>query len=542
MAVHAQSNIRLNTIPAYTSLLGGHFVYKSSASPSGLTLPSANIIQKLHDNPANWEYNTNIGANGINLRYNEVVLSQWTTNGLTFYLPASSGGVVTQGSKGLEITQSGINFYNPTSHGVDATLDSNGLTLTKGGIKVGTPNSRGFVYLSSEDYPKGSPNGITINGHNPTGETDAAWRQIIGTKFGVDADGVLYAQDAVITGQITIGNHDIDRELNELQEGLDGVITYDHTYVINKDSNDNITSVVFTAHVYRGKVEITNEFNDDRFTWFYKNEDTSTELPVNNNTSNDPQNSGKTITISDSTPIDLSILKYGVEIVGKFNVPDAPALATVDNQALTTNDGNALLSASNATNETVRVRDLTYTTTLSSTDAVLIVTNDSEKLITLDNFAASLNVGVSDVRIGNNSLVTNGIANIPFATSTVDGVMTAADKAKLDSLPTTFQSDVSDVQIDGISIVLNGVADIPVATPTVSGVMSAADKGRLDSLKVIVGGTAITAINRLAYNAENTSLQIFDVDTDIFPSVPSTDGTYHLQVSIVNGEHTYSWV
>lgn len=560
MAVHAQSNISLNTIPAYTSLLGGHFVYKSSASSSGLTLPSANIIEKLHDNPANWGYNTNIGAGGINLRYNEFVLSQWNTSGLTFYLPKTrqSDGAIIQGPRGLELTQNGITFYNPNTYEADAVLDSNGLTLQKGGIKVGEPNHRGFIYLSSEDYPKGSTEGITINGHSP-GNNDAAWRQVIGTKFGVDADGVLYAENAVINGQITIGNHDIDTELNTIQGDLSKIIIYDHTYEFTYAQDDvaqeTPISVTFYAHVYKGGEEVTNTYSDRCFSWYYKSEDSLKEIPINNNLNTSTgtyTNAGKQITIGTGPKpqvsgedvenyLILDDIKYGVEIISKFNVPDSPALATVDSEPLTTTDGRDLLSSINSSNETVRVRDLTHTTLLSPTDSVMVVTSTAEKLVTLENFAAALNVGVSDVRISNNSIVTNGIANIPLATPSINGVMSAEDKAKLDGLPAAFQSDITDVQINGISVVLNGVADIPLATSTVSGAMSAIDKGKLDSIELIMGGTAITAINRLAYNAENTSLQIFDLDTDVLPSPPTAEGIYNLQVSVVNGEHTYSW-
>ena len=74
MAVHAESSIQLNTIPAYTSLLGGHFVYRSNGTRP--TPASANVINGLDNfdssDPSTWGYNTHIGANGIKLRYNEI--------------------------------------------------------------------------------------------------------------------------------------------------------------------------------------------------------------------------------------------------------------------------------------------------------------------------------------------------------------------------------------------------------------------------------------------------------------------------------------
>lgn len=41
---------------------------------------------------------------------------------------------------------------------------------------------------------------------------------------------------------------------------------------------------------------------------------------------------------------------------------------------------------------------------------------------------------------------------------------------------------LTDVQINGTSIVQNGVANVPIATTTSAGAMSAQDKGRLDSV------------------------------------------------------------
>lgn len=385
MAIHAETNCVLNTIPAYTSLLGGHFVYKSNASSSGLTLPSANIIQNLHDNPANWGYNTNIDTNGINLRYNEINLSQWSTTGLIFYLPVIQNGNVIQGYKGLEITNNAINIYNPSTHNADAILDSNGLILSKGGIKAGLDGQNGFIYVSSEDYQlkDTTHNGITINGHTPTAagvdgkiNNDAAWRQIIGTNFGVDADGILYAQDAVISGQITVGG------VNgyDVQEALDNTIIFDTSYEF--DNLNPHQTVTFTAHVYRGGVDITNNFYDEDFTWFYKTENNPTALPINTNANN--QNNGKTITFN------LSNIGYGCEIVGKFEPTSEANLLDSNTNNLTDTNNTSLTTQTTESGNSVRVRDLSYITTLQQSDAIMAITSNGEKLITIANLANAL--------------------------------------------------------------------------------------------------------------------------------------------------------
>ena len=83
-----------------TALLGGHFIYKSTTSVSGLTPPSANVVQTIEDegidvtdNPAKWGYNTHIGANGIKLRLNETDLIHLSENGLNIYKDGESVAV-----------------------------------------------------------------------------------------------------------------------------------------------------------------------------------------------------------------------------------------------------------------------------------------------------------------------------------------------------------------------------------------------------------------------------------------------------------------
>lgn len=128
MAVHAQSNIQLNTIPAYTSLLGGHFVYRAHGTPG--TPASANVVESSINlsNPAQWGYNTHIGANGIKLRYNENDLSEWSTNGLTFYKPGSI-------DRSLQLSTTDLKFFKPDSYQLttDSVLDNSKNYYTRSG-------------------------------------------------------------------------------------------------------------------------------------------------------------------------------------------------------------------------------------------------------------------------------------------------------------------------------------------------------------------------------------------------------------------------
>lgn len=256
MAVHAESNIQLNTIPAQTSLLGGHFVYfQGNTSSGGNTPASANVIadSRYLSIPAQWGYNTHIGANGIKLRYNETTLSEWKTDHLTFYKPGTNNPSLelisgintalniynpTNNTKTLGLDTSGLNFYGTSTSAPDVTLNADGLTLINGSIRGGIVGQDEFLYLSpqvfadeyeeyvlSEDtevdetkvyYIRSGEEGeyIYTEVSEPTGNPQENeyyeiahasgtipidnyvkdnWRQIIGRKFAVDTDGNLYA-------------------------------------------------------------------------------------------------------------------------------------------------------------------------------------------------------------------------------------------------------------------------------------------------------------------------------------------------------------
>lgn len=96
----SQALSQANTAAAATALLGGHFIYKSTTSVTGLTPPSANVVQTIEknnidvtDDPTQWGYNTHIGANGIKLRLNETDLIHLSENGLNIYKDGESVAV-----------------------------------------------------------------------------------------------------------------------------------------------------------------------------------------------------------------------------------------------------------------------------------------------------------------------------------------------------------------------------------------------------------------------------------------------------------------
>ena len=205
-------------------------------------------------NAETYYYNARLAATHISLGYNKtpVIDLDGSNAAINLYrFPTISNNVVTtEGTLGMQLNSTNLNFYNTSgvltssfgnsislaSNGANitigatgannsnlyadssslqlrrgttpnATLDGDGLKLSKGGIEAGTEASagstsnNGYIYLSSEDGPR-----LKINNFLPgTGSSDPQWRAIIGSKFGVLSDGTLYANNAVISGTMTIG-------------------------------------------------------------------------------------------------------------------------------------------------------------------------------------------------------------------------------------------------------------------------------------------------------------------------------------------------
>lgn len=194
--------------------------------------------------------------------------------------------------------------------------------------------------------------------------------------------------DDDVPDTITIGGNVVmlgsDRTLSEMLSDIkataEGTLIYDHTYVLSADKQ----TATFTAHVYRGGQEVTSEFNDEQFTWYYKVERSDDPIPINNNVTNDPPNSGKTISVS------LANMKYGGEVVGWFTTESMARLLRANGDTFTDSDGNRLLARTQSSGEEIRVRDLTYTTTLYPTDGVLVVQAEDERLTTIASLADTI--------------------------------------------------------------------------------------------------------------------------------------------------------
>ena len=228
------------------------------AYPIGSYIASGinNTINQANSNT--YGLNTWISTGGINLRYNAIDLAKLTTSTLEFYYPSTSNqgtAAISLGThsginslifyefgstnKKMELTGSNLNFYGSSQSTPDVTLTSTGLKLVKGGIEAETPGQSGYVYLSTEDK-----SGITINGHIPSGN-DPKWRAIIGTKFGVDSEGNLYASNANISGSITATSLTITNDAE-----VSGVVVPD-------DISDMATTTDVSNALYSVEIKVT---------------------------------------------------------------------------------------------------------------------------------------------------------------------------------------------------------------------------------------------------------------------------------------------
>lgn len=219
-----------------------HNLTESINYPAGTYMASGINNELIENDPSTYGFNSLQRNNQLAFRYNSLPLTTIGLDGLKLYAPILTNNIITNSQLGVELTADALKFYGLPINGrqnVDAQLNANGLILQKGGIISGEPNQTGFVYLSSDNYVPGykitnlesndnpstlglyelvnneyvltsdtSPISdkiyyikeiVTINGHSEN------WREIIGTKFGVDADGNLYASNAEISGKITVG-------------------------------------------------------------------------------------------------------------------------------------------------------------------------------------------------------------------------------------------------------------------------------------------------------------------------------------------------
>ena len=116
------------------------------------------------------------------------------------------------------------------------------------------------------------------------------------------------------------------------------------------------------------------------------------------------------------------------------------------------------------------------------------------------------------------------------ATPTSDGLMSAADKAKLDGVAAGAQANVIEsVSVNGNSATVTGKAasvTIPEATDAASGVMGAADKAKLDG--IAEGANAYTHPSYTARTGQPTANQTPAFGDTFSVSQVTSDATGHV--------------
>ncbi len=224
-----------------------NFFYPGDSTYPGAFAVSKSSIEGLHPEDATtYGFNTRIGVASISMGYNKIPLfeaglfneNNISFNGIRLYSPILTNGVI-------------------TNHRLDATLDSNGLKLFKGGIVVETVGSNNGIYISSDNL------GSSVESLVPTplgGTSKTNWRAVIGSKFGVDSEGNLYANNAnlsnaTVEGAITATSLTIGSG-SSAYNGEAAINISGYSIEITSDSTNLTDSTYLYPHLYHNGSEV----------------------------------------------------------------------------------------------------------------------------------------------------------------------------------------------------------------------------------------------------------------------------------------------
>lgn len=256
-----------------------------------------------------------------------------------------------------------------TDYGLNLTLDN-----TSYRIHIGTLTSTGEdgVYIID-----GDGNVVSYFGEN--------------IRFSDSKTQYIGNQNAYIIfnpangGSITIGGSNItlgsNKTLNELLDSVDNTLIYDHTYEYERDNQNKPIAANFTAFLYRGGVDVKTSFSPSEFTWALKYEDKTT-----GNVVEVQKGSGYTCRIL------LSECGFGAEVIGKFSPANDANALDVNRAQLLTADSDPI--SVRASGDSVRVRDLSVTTTIYPTDKIMVVGAEDEHLVTMQTLQNYLNANL----------------------------------------------------------------------------------------------------------------------------------------------------
>lgn len=252
---------------------------------------------------------------------------------------------------------------------------SSHLSLTNAGLWVVKDNNGYKILLSNT--------GMTVydNLGNPVVTYGSTIEFANNRVFRIGNQNTYIRFDPANGGSISISGANItlgdSRTLDDVVATVDNTFILDVTYEITGTDPNKIATL--TAHVYRGGVDITSQFNANQFLWSLKTEDGETPIIPTGHI----DNTGYTTTVY------LSTCGYGAEVICKFSTTEDSPLLTGDDDNLTDVDNTPLTGRTESGNS-VRVRDLTVSTTILPTDKLLIVGGEDEHLATISAIADAL--------------------------------------------------------------------------------------------------------------------------------------------------------
>ena len=192
----------------------------------------------------------------------------------------------------------------------------------------------------------------------------------------------LNVSQIISTGDIAT-NEDLGvvaSDLEQTTEMVNNTLIYDHVYEYNVDNQGKKISATFTAYLYRAGVDVKSSFEPSCFSWYLKKEDTDGQ------TKEVLLGTGYTITVS------LANCGYGAEVIGKCTIADDAELLNFNNANLLTASSEPLSVRSSGSS--VRLQDLTVSSTIFPTEKILIAGASEEHLITIQTLQDYLNLNL----------------------------------------------------------------------------------------------------------------------------------------------------
>lgn len=283
--------------------------------------------------------------------------------------------------------------------GFKSTVSTTYATKTELGNKADAST----VYTKSEIDQKESAINLSVSAKADASSTAAslalkANKDTLTSEINASADTVkINANRLNITGVITAINNDstttidggkistgtiivgaLDSDVQDILTNADNTLIYDHTYEYTTDQSGKKVSATFTAYVYKGGVDVKTDYDPTCFSWYLKKEDTDGQ------TKETLLGTGYTITVT------LANCGYGAEIIGRFTTTDdSEALSNSNDNLTNANNENLTVRASG---DTVRVRDLSVTTTIFPTDKIMVIGASDEHLVSVQTLQDYLNI------------------------------------------------------------------------------------------------------------------------------------------------------